>query len=106
PSRELENREDPSKASGQGSSPTNPMPSSTNPTPHATDPTPGSASLSPDSHYVVKQGDSLWNIASQSLNPEDRTAANISWYTQQIYQINEHTIGSSADLIFPGQQLI
>lgn len=52
---------------------------------------------SPESSYVVKEGDCLWNIAGNMLG--DGTKWN------DIYEKNKDVIGEKPDYILPGQEL-
>lgn len=45
--------------------------------------------------YTVKSGDSLWKIAQATLGSGSR------W--REIYELNQGTIGSNPNLIYPGQ---
>lgn len=47
--------------------------------------------------YIVKQGDSLWNIASEYYSDP------FVW--SQIYELNKQTIGTDPNLIFPLTEL-
>lgn len=49
------------------------------------------------SHYSVQKGDNLWNIAKNNLGDGSR------W--QEIYQLNQNTIGQNPDLIYPGTDI-
>ena len=48
--------------------------------------------------YVVKSGDSLWQIAERELGKGAR------W--PEIYELNKAVIGDNPDLIYPGQRYI
>lgn len=49
------------------------------------------------SHYTVQKGDSLWNIAKNNLGDGTK------W--QEIYQLNQNSIGQNPDLIYPGTDI-
>lgn len=49
------------------------------------------------SHYTVQKGDSLWNIAKNSLGDGTK------W--QEIYKLNQNSIGQNPDLIYPGTEI-
>ena len=54
--------------------------------------------------HTVHAGDSLWMIASAHLGSEATPEA-IAEMWQQIYRLNQHTIGANPHLIFTGQVL-
>ena len=56
-----------------------------------------------DGVYRVRTGDSLWEVAA-SMAP-GASAADVQDLTEQIYRLNQGTIGSDPDLIQPGQSL-
>lgn len=47
--------------------------------------------------YTIKAGDNLWDIAKNHLGDGSR------W--QQIFDLNQSTLGNNPDLIFPGQHI-
>lgn len=53
---------------------------------------------------VVRPGDSLWQLAAQSL-PADAEAAVIAQRTRDLYRVNRAVIGDDPDLIQPGMTL-
>lgn len=52
--------------------------------------------------YVVKRGDTLWDIASTHL-PDDADATQITQEWHRWYDANRDVIGGDPDLILPGQ---
>lgn len=58
----------------------------------------------PEEHYVVRRGDTLWDIAARHLGPA-ATAAQIAGEWPRWYAANRQVIGADPDLIRPGQQL-
>lgn len=58
----------------------------------------------PDRVYVVRPGDTLWDVAAADLG-EHADAARISTHWHRIHGLNVAVIGSDPDLIVPGQQL-
>ena len=55
------------------------------------------------SSHRVKAGDTLWSIAADALETED--VRRIARYWPKIHRHNRAVIGSSPDLIYPGQVL-
>jgi resuscitation-promoting factor RpfA len=59
----------------------------------------------PDSGYVVRRGDALWDIAARHLGAS-ATAADIAREWPRWYQANRAVIGSDPALIRPGELLV
>jgi nucleoid-associated protein YgaU len=57
----------------------------------------GDAAAATTQHYTVQKGDSLWNIAKNNLGDGSK------W--QEIYQLNQGSLGQNPDLIYPGTDL-
>ncbi|MBX9668803.1 MAG: LysM peptidoglycan-binding domain-containing protein [Candidatus Obscuribacterales bacterium] len=57
----------------------------------------GAVSDGAAAQYTIHKGDSLWNIAKQHLGDGSK------W--QEIYQLNQTSIGQNPDLIYPGTTL-
>ena len=55
--------------------------------------------------HIVRSGDSLWNIAQESL-PALSSEAAISRHVQALYRANRDVIGTDPDLIYPGTPLV
>jgi nucleoid-associated protein YgaU len=55
--------------------------------------------------YIVKPGDTLWDIAAAQLRPTDRSMADVHHYWQQVYRANRSVIGADPDLIHPRTRL-
>ena len=55
-----------------------------------------------ESQAVVREGDSLWSLASAQLGPQ-ATEADIAAHWPRWYERNRAVIGDSPDLILPGQ---
>ena len=58
----------------------------------------------PEEHYVVRRGDTLWDIAARHLGPA-ATAAQIAGEWPRWYAANRQVIGADPDRIRPGQRL-
>jgi nucleoid-associated protein YgaU len=74
-------------------------------------PVPAPAAPNPPSHpsaegsYTVRAGDTLWRIARDRLDQDQRSDAHVQTYCQAIYAANRAVIGDDPDLIYPGQHL-
>lgn len=55
------------------------------------------------STHRVRYGDTLWQIAAETLQTEDPTA--IASYWPRVYEANRDVIGNDPDKLFPGQVL-
>lgn len=65
---------------------------------------PVATAASPD-HVVVVPGDTLWDLARESL-PGDADAADVVARWQEIYAANRDVVGADPDLIRPGMRLL
>ena len=54
--------------------------------------------------YRVRPADSLWSV-SASISGPAASASQLAELTDQIFEMNRHTIGDDPDLIHPGQSL-
>jgi hypothetical protein len=65
----------------------------------------GLASATPDCDevYEVREGDSLWGIASEAL--DTRASGLIARYWPVVYRANAHLVGNDPGVIVPGQEL-
>jgi hypothetical protein len=62
------------------------------------------AAVPQPAHYVVRHGDTLWDIARQRL-PRGATGAEITREWHRWYQVNRGVVGDDPNLILPGQGL-
>lgn len=58
-----------------------------------------------EEHYVVRGGDTLWDLAARHLGP-GATPAQIAAEWPRWYAANRASIGPDPDLIHPGQRLV
>lgn len=73
--------------------------------PAPTAPGPTSPPSPDDARWVVRPGDSLWEIAARDL-PAPSSAARIEARWREIYRANRRAIGADPDVIVPGTVLV
>jgi nucleoid-associated protein YgaU len=58
--------------------------------------------------FKIARGDTLWQLASQTLSNTGRSTsnANVATYVAKLYQSNHGVIGSNPNLIVPGQTIV
>lgn len=58
--------------------------------------------------FKIARGDTLWQIAKQTLSDTGRSTSNadVSSFVQKLYQSNRGVIGSNPNLIVPGQTIV
>jgi nucleoid-associated protein YgaU len=68
----------------------------------------GAGAVDPDlpRSYVVRPGDTLWDIAEAHLSPGQRSPSRIDRYWRQIHAANRAVLGDDPDLIHPGARLV
>jgi hypothetical protein len=67
----------------------------------------GAAAIDPDlaRSYVIRPGDTLWDVAAAHLPASQRSPSRIDRYWRQIHAANRAVLGDDPDLIHPGTRL-
>src|SRR5690606_21652028 len=55
--------------------------------------------------HVVREGDTLWSLATDVLAGADATSPDVAATVARIHRANRSVIGADPDLIVPGQRL-
>jgi len=56
--------------------------------------------------YVIRPGDTLWDIAEAHLAPSQRSPSRIDRYWRQVHAANRDVLGDDPDLIHPGARVV
>jgi resuscitation-promoting factor RpfA len=56
--------------------------------------------------YVIRPGDSLWDVAEAQLPPGQRSPSRTDRYWRQIHAANRDALGADPDLIHPGARIV